>query len=70
MNEPRIYGVVETNNFGGGYPDERLIVACVLKKTTAEAIAKLLVDDIGGDDSPRYWKIVERGYKLQPGFEP
>lgn len=70
MSEPRIYGVVDTDNFGGDYPDEHFIVECVLKKSTAETIAKLLVDDIGGDDAPRYFKVVERGYKLQPGFEP
>jgi hypothetical protein len=65
----RIYGIVDTDNFGGDYPNEGFVVACWLSKTTAESIAKLLNDE-AGSDSYRYYKVVEQGYKLQPGFEP
>ena len=65
----RIYGIVDSDNFGSDYPDEKFIVACWLKKETAETIAKILNDE-AGEDSRRYYKVVERGYELQPGFEP
>lgn len=64
------YGVVDTDNFGGDYPDEKWIVNCWLSKETAEKIADLLNAELGGSDTLRYYKVVELGYKLQPGFEP
>lgn len=74
----RKYGVVDTDNFGGDtdnfggdYPYEKFIVQCWLREETAEAIAKLLNDESGDSDyATRYYKVVERYYKLQPGFEP
>lgn len=65
----RRYGVVDTDNHGGDYPDEKFVVTCWLTRQTAEAIAKLLNDE-SGQNSNRYYKVVERGYALQPGFEP
>lgn len=35
--------------------------------------AKRVVDAINGGfphDVPRYWKVVDDDYELQPGFEP
>lgn len=68
----RNFGVVDTDNFGGDYPDEKFVVPCWLRKETADAIAKLLNDENGPnpDYSARLFKVVERGYKLQPGFKP
>ena len=63
------FGVVDTDNFGGDYPDEKWIVHAWLKEETANAIAKLLNDEIG-EHAYRYYKVVAAGYKLQPGFEP
>lgn len=65
----RNFGVVETDNYGGDYPDEKFVIACWATKETAEQMAKLINDEVG-EHSDRYYKVVERGYKLQPGFEP
>jgi hypothetical protein len=65
----RNFGVVETDNYGGDYPDEKWVIGCWLRKETAEDLAKLLNDESGPNDL-RSYKVVERGYKLQPGFEP
>lgn len=64
-----IFGVVETDNYGRDYPAEVWVVGCWLSKTIAEQIAGIINNE-AGEISARYWKVVERGYKLQPGFEP
>ena len=65
----RIYGIVDADNFGGDYSNERFVVTTWLSKESAEAIAKILNDE-SGLNSPRYYKVVERGYKCLPGLEP
>lgn len=65
------YKIVETDNFGGDYPDEKFVTLPLLSQsdacTIAGSINACLCDT---DDAPRYWKVVENGYVLQPGFEP
>lgn len=63
------FGVVDTDNYAGDYPNEKFVVQCWLREETARAIAKLLNEEIVGE-RPRWYKVVERGYQLQPGFEP
>jgi hypothetical protein len=62
--------IVETDNFGGDYPDEKFVN---LPRMTPYH-ARLVADAINkGFDSPytqRYWKVVEDDYTLQPAFEP
>lgn len=61
--------IVETDNFDGDYPDEKFVSLPHMTKEHATAV----VDAINagfGDLSPRYWKVVENDYVLQPGFEP
>ncbi len=62
------YYVVETDNFGGDYPDERIVGAAYATRAEAQAEADRMND--GREYAPRYYKVVEEGYKLQPGFEP
>jgi hypothetical protein len=60
--------VVETDNFGSDYPDEKFITES-LPLLECQKIA----DDrnsIGGEYSRCYYKVVEDDYILQPGFEP
>lgn len=58
--------VVETDNFGGDYPNERF-VGEVMTQEEAKAYAKTLnVDPFAS----RYFKVVSDDYKLEPGFEP
>jgi hypothetical protein len=61
--------IVETDNFGGDYPDERFVS---LPQMT-EAHAKKVVDAINSgfpENATRYWKVVPNDYTLRPGFEP
>lgn len=60
--------VVDTDNFGSDYPDEKFVTGCVSKKE-AERIADRM-NGFAGDFSRRYYKVVEDWYTLQPGFEP
>jgi hypothetical protein len=72
-----LYRIVETDNLGGDYPDEKFLnVPECLHQSDAEHIANAInwvfCPTGGGRDpsAPRYWKVVEDGYKLVPGFEP
>lgn len=60
--------VVETDNFGGDYPDESF-EGDVMTKEAAEAVCSVL-NRKAGPDARRYWKVVQDGYVLVPGFEP
>ena len=60
--------VVNTDNHGGDYPDEKFV-----SESLPPAEAKALADKLneGADDwSDRWHKVVEDNYKLTPGFEP
>lgn len=61
--------IVNTDNYGGDYPNESFVNVYVGTKETAQIIADAL-NRAAGPDSPRYFKVVEPGYKLAPGFEP
>jgi hypothetical protein len=61
--------IVDTDNFGRDYPDEKLIAADIKIKRFAELMCEALNVD-AGDNASRYYKVVEDEYVLQPGFEP
>lgn len=65
----RQYGIVDTDNYGGDYPNERYVVNCWLREETAKAIADLLNEE-SGPNSHRFYKVMKRSYVLQPGSEP
>lgn len=60
--------VVETDNFGGDYPNEKFCSESVTEEE-AKIIANNFNKDVG-DYSTRYWIIVPDDYILKPGFEP
>lgn len=60
--------IVNTDNFGGDSPDEQFVL-WELSKMAAETIATVLNVE-AGSDAPRFYKVVENDYVLQPGFEP
>jgi len=72
--------VVNTDNFGGDYPDEKALAVIdaagkmrvkLFGEREAERVATMLNEfDHNGDDSPRYWTTRRASYKLQGGFEP
>ena len=64
-----LFRVVETDNFGGDYPDESFAGPPV-SKATAELVAAAFNREAGGDNARRFWKVEPQGYQLQPGFEP
>jgi hypothetical protein len=64
------YRIVETDNFAGDYPDEKFVSLPLLSKREAEKISSVINECLSGESSPRYWKVVEDGYELIPGFEP
>ena len=61
--------IVETDNYGGDYPDESFLNLWVMPREHAEKIADA-INEAAGPSAPRYWKVVENDYILQPGFEP
>lgn len=64
------YRVVNTDNFGGDYPDESF-ASPSLTRENAKAVADIFNSEhCAEDSSPRFWKVVELPYELRPGFEP
>lgn len=61
--------IVETDNFGGDYPNEKFLNLPPLTREHAKEICKAINDGFPLNES-RYWKVVPDDYKLQPGFEP
>lgn len=65
------FNIVETDNYGGDYPDEKFVenLPYLLTKDAAKKIADAINSTVPASHS-RYWKVVEMPYELQPGFEP
>ncbi len=74
--------IVNTDNFGGDYPDER-VLSCTdsdgqtavlyFSERAAQHVADAFNQAQGGTDAYpalRYYKAVPNDYVLQPGFEP
>ncbi len=63
--------IVETDNYGGTYPDEKFLNLPWLNEYRAKKIADAINDVLSNHDgAERFWKVVPDDYKLQPGFEP
>lgn len=63
------YQVVDTDNHGGDYPNEKFVGPSLRSEAAANRVAAIFNDDVT-DESPRFYKVVELPYELQPGFEP
>lgn len=61
--------IVETDNFGGDYPDEKFLNVPLMPREHAERVAEA-INAATGAQATRYWKVEENDYKLQPGFTP
>ena len=67
----KLYRIVESDNYGSDYPDEKFATPYTFFRYQAEVIAKCFNEAMNPTgQGRRYWKVVEDGYKLQPGFEP
>lgn len=62
--------VVNTDNFGGDYPDESFVFGEFATEVDAQITADSLNAQVDALYSPRYFKVVQMPYELQPGFEP
>lgn len=62
--------IVDTDNFGGDYPDEKVIAEGITNAGFAEVMVKALNRMAEEMDSNRFYKVVKDDYKLTPGFEP
>jgi len=67
---PRRFRIVETDNYGGDYPNEKFLNLPKMIKDDAIRLCQLINDIHCRNDGPRYWMVVEGEYELQPGFEP
>lgn len=61
--------IVETDNFGRDYPDEKFLNLPAMSYEEATRVAAA-INNVFPPDYFRYWKVVDNDYKLQPGFEP
>lgn len=62
--------IVNTDNFGGDYPNESFLNIGSVGPEAAKEIADVINKHLCGPYDSRYWKVVENDYELQPGFEP
>jgi hypothetical protein len=63
------YRIIDTDNFGGDYPNEKVIASGITYKRHADIMVEAL-NAHGGPNDPRFYRVVEDDYELQPGFEP
>lgn len=63
------YCIVETDNFGRDYPDERFICKDIPNKELAEIICEA-INNSKYCSYNRWHIVIDSNYKLQPGFEP
>lgn len=66
--------IIDTDNFGGDYPNERFVADNIESEETAELLADAWNKKHGADQhGPRFARVVkhiEIAYALAPGFEP
>ena len=65
------FKIVNTDNFGSDYPDEKFLDLTFWTRDSALRVANAINAELCNDDhASRFWKVVDSDYKLQPGFEP
>jgi hypothetical protein len=68
----RTWRLVDTDNFGGDYPNEQFVAVGIPSEIMARCFADLW-NKHQGEDHDRILRVVEHvevEYKLEPGFEP
>ncbi len=64
------FRIVNTDNYGGDYPNERFIGLPSMSREAAEEIAAVINKHLCNSEyCTRYYKVVPADYALQPGFE-
>lgn len=62
--------IVDTDNFNGDYPNEKVIADNITNEKFAEVMCEALNNKFSGDYAARYYKVVPDNYELAPRFEP
>ena len=66
--------LVDTDNFGGDYPNEKFLEGfdgtAEQAKVVADKLNKIMGHGHPNTTPSRFWKVVPHDYVLQPGFEP
>jgi len=65
----RAIKIIETDNYGGDYPNEKFVNLPSMKGEHAKAVATAINQGFSLE-FPRYWTVVSDDYELRPGFEP
>jgi len=65
----KTWHIVNTDNFGRAYPNESFVARNIKSKENADIMARALNAN-GNENSSRYYKVVNDGYQLEPGFTP
>lgn len=65
------FRIIETDNFGGDYPNEKFLSLWPVNEAHAESICKAINDGFNppGHTHDRFYRVVQDDYKLVPGFE-
>jgi hypothetical protein len=63
------YKIVNTDNYGGDYPDESFVAENIPGHGSATLMARAL-NEAAGPGASRFYKVVGHDYVLRPGFEP
>lgn len=61
--------IVETDNFGRDFPDEKFLNLPPMPELNALEVAAV-INAAFSSMHPRFWRAVPDDYKLRPGFEP
>ncbi len=63
--------IIDTDNFGGDYPNETFIATGIKDKEMAEVMCEALnAKYCNHPSASRFYRVVEDDYNLVPGFEP
>ncbi len=62
--------IVETDNFGGDYPDESFVNLPPRSIEQADYVCAAINKCCSGETARRFWMVFDNDYILQPGFEP
>lgn len=65
-----LWQIVDTDNFGGDYPNEKVFIGNLTTQALAERIAEAINNRFISNHSSRFYKVTDSSYKLRSGFQP
>lgn len=70
VTDEMYWKVVETDNFGSDYPNEKFVEHLPTMNDRQAEMLAYLINTFTRENSDRFWKAVPGNYQLQTGFEP